>query len=157
MNRLSNILLSKKKRSPNKFEENTNLNLRSRTKSRSPVRVKSTERTGSPYMKKMPHNKFLYVSLAMLSSKGPKCEDRIILRKMRLDKGGVVDLAQEERKKAKYKIKKIAKNKGGISFYHTNPKYREIAARIIQEWWAELKFLYAKKLKKNNSNSKSFR
>ena len=148
MNRLSNILLSKKKRSPNKYEENSNLNLRSRTKSRSPIRVKSSERTGSPYMKKMPHNKFLYVSLAMLSSKGPKCEDRIILRKMRLDKGGVVDLAQEERKKAKYKIKKIAKNKGAISFYHTNPKYREIAARIIQEWWAELKVLYAKKLKK---------
>ena len=153
MNRLSNILLSKKKRSPVKYEENSNLNLRSRSKSRSksrsPLSIGTHERSGSPFMKKMPHNKFLYVSLAMLSSKGPKTEDRIILRKMRLDKGGVVDLAQEERKKKyKYKIKKISKNTAGISFYHTNPKYREIAAKIIQEWWAELKVLYAKKLKK---------
>ena len=150
MNRLSNILLSKKKGSPSKYQEFSNLNIRSRSKSKSksPISVSSQERKSSPFIKKMPHNKFLYVSLAMLSSKGPKTEDRIILRKMRLDKGGVVDLAQEERKKAKYKIKKISKNKGALSFYHTNPKYREIAARIIQEWWAELKVLYDKKLKK---------
>ena len=148
MNRLSNILLSKQKKSPNKYEENSNLNIRSRSRSRSPLSIGSHGRSGSPYMKKMPHNKFLYVSLAMLSSKGPKAEDRIILRKMRLDKGGVVDLAQEERKKAKYKIKKISKNTGAISFFHANPKYRETAARIIQQWWAELKVLYTKKLKK---------
>ena len=148
MNKLSNILLSKKKRSPNKYQENSNLNIRSRSRSKSPLKVGTNEKGVSPYMKKMPHNKFLYVSLAMLSSKGPKAEDRIILRKMRLDKGGVVDLAQEERKKAKYKIKKISKNKGAISFYYTNPKYREIAAKIIQEWWSELKVLYTKKLKK---------
>ena len=154
MNRLSNILLSKRKRSINKYEENNNLNKRSRsrTKSRSPLSIKSNEssrsRSGSPFMKKMPHNKLLYVSLAMLSSKGPNAEDRIILRKMRLDKGGVVDLAQEERKKGKYKIKKIMKNKSNLTLYHTNPKYREIAAKIIQDWWKELKTLYTKKLKK---------
>ena len=146
MNRLSNILLSKKKRSPNKYEENSNLNIRSR--SRSPLSVTSRERSGSPYLKKMPHNKFKYISLAMLSSKGPNAEDRIILRKMRLEKGGVVDLAQEERRKTKYKIKKISKNKTPFGFIHTNPKYRETAARIIQQWWAELKVLYTQKLKK---------
>ena len=44
----------------------------------------------------------------MLSAKGPNTEDRTILRRMRLDKGGVVDLAQETlRKKSKLKIKKI--------------------------------------------------
>ena len=152
MNRLSNILLSKRKRSLNKYQLNSNLNKRSRTrtKSRSPFSIKSTERakSNSPFMNKMPHNKFLYVSLAMMSSKGPNAEDRIILRKMRLDKGGVVDLAQEERKKAKYKIKKIMKNKNNINLYHTNPKYREIAAKIIQAWWKELKILCDKKLKK---------
>ena len=42
----------------------------------------------------------------MISSKGPTCEDRPILRRMRLEKGGVVDLAQEEMKKNKFKIKK---------------------------------------------------
>ena len=154
MNRLSNILLSKKKRSPNKYEENSNLNIRSKTRSRSrsrsksPLSIASHERGGSPYLKKMPHNKFLYVSLAMLSSKGPKAEDRIILRKMRLEKGGVVDLAQEERKKTKYKIKKISKNKAPYSYFHANPKYRETAARIIQDWWAQLKVLYNQKIKK---------
>ena len=152
MKRLSNILLSKRKRSINKYQENINLNLRSRsrTKSRSPFSIKSTERSksGSPIMKKMSNNKFLYVSLAMIANKGPKAEDRIILRKMRLDKGGVVDLAQEERKKAKYKIKKIMKNKTNKNLYYTNPKYREIAAKIIQEWWKELKISYSKKLKK---------
>ena len=152
MNRLSNILLSKRKRSINKYQENSNLNRRSRsrTKSRSPLNIKTNEssRSGSPFMNKMPHNKLLYVSLAMLSSKGPKAEDRIILRKMRLDKGGVVDLAQEERKKAKYKIRKIMKNKGQLSLYHTNPKYREIAAKVIQDWWKQLKNLYTEKLKK---------
>ena len=154
MNRLSNILLSKNKKSPNKYDENTNLNIRSkspsrsRSKSRSPLSIHPRDRSASPSINKMPHNKFRFVSLAMLSSKGPTAEDRIILRKMRLDKGGVVDLAQEERKKTKYKIKKVTKNKGPISFYHANPKYREAAAKIIQGWWAELKALCAKKLKK---------
>ena len=152
MNKLSNILLSKKKRSSNKYKENTNLNKRSisRTKSQSPLSIKSFDRSksNSPLSKNIPNNKFLYVSLAMISSKGPNAEDRIILRKMRLDKGGVVDLAQEERKKTKYKIKKITKNKNNINFYHTNPKYREIAAKIIQSWWKELKRIYDKKLKK---------
>ena len=32
-----------------------------------------------------PQNKFLYLSLAMIASKGPSAEDRIILRKMRFD------------------------------------------------------------------------
>ena len=152
MKRLSNILLSKRKRSINKYKENSNLNKRSRsrTKSQSQLTLKTNDRakSNSPFNKNMPHNKFLYVSLAMISSKGPNAEDRIILRKMRLDKGGVVDLAQEERKKGKYKIKKITKNKNNINFYHTNPKYREVAAKIIQSWWKELKVLYDKKLKK---------
>ena len=148
MNRLSNILLSKRKRSPYRYEDKNNLKTRnkSRSRSRSPLSINSQERAGSP-MRKLPHNKFLYVSLAMLSSKGPTAEDRIILRKMRLEKGGVVDLAQEDKKKAKYKIKKISKNKGPTSYYHTNPKYREVAAKIIQHWWAGLKDICAIKLK----------
>jgi plasmid maintenance system killer protein len=46
------------------------------------------------------HHKFLFVSLAMLSAKA-NGEDRTILRRMRLEKGGVVDLAQENAKKNK--------------------------------------------------------
>ena len=152
MNRLSSILLSKQKKHINKFKENTNLNKRSLSRSKSPntSNIKLTERarSSSPYMNKMPHNKFLFVSLAMISTKGPNVEDRIILRRMRMEKGGVVDLAQDERKKAKYKIKKITKKINNIDLYHTNPKYREIAAKIIQAWWKELKISFSKKLKK---------
>ena len=35
----------------------------------------------------------------MISSKGLNAEDRRIYRRMRFEKGGVVDLAQEKRKK----------------------------------------------------------
>ena len=59
---------------------------------------------------------------------------------MRFDKGGVVDLAQEERRKGKYKIKKFQsrKNKSNM-IIKPNPKYREQACRLIQNWWRELK------------------
>ena len=67
---------------------------------------------------------------------------------MRLDRGGVVDLAQEERKKGKYTIKKITQRgaKGVKGVYRTNPKYREQAAKLIQQWWRELKELYKERL-----------
>ena len=44
----------------------------------------------------------------MLSNKGLNAEDRTILRRMRIDKGGVVDLAQEKLgKKEKFKMSDI--------------------------------------------------
>ena len=117
MNRLSNILLAKqrKKNSPNKSYinrpfENRSYNKYNRDRSfngkikkpfdprtffRSPGYINNNIRRA---FSRSPEHKFLYVSLAMISSKGPSCEDRPILRRMRLDKGGVVDLAQEERK-----------------------------------------------------------
>ena len=69
----------------------------------------------------------------MLSAK-----DKTILRRMRLDKGGVVDLAQENaKKKNQFKIKKMkGKNRGQNMI---NPKYKEKAARIVQGWWREQK------------------
>ena len=77
----------------------------------------------------------------MLSAKGPNTEDRTILRRMRLDKGGVVDLAQETiQKKSKFKIKKA--RAGGRGFTAINPKYREKAAKIVQAWWRERKARY---------------
>ena len=83
----------------------------------------------------------------MLSSKGPKCEDRVILRKYRFERGGVVDLAQEERKKTKFKIKNTQRKKGFKRNYFMNPKYREKAARIIQNWWKELKNIFNYRMK----------
>ena len=164
MNRLSNILLSKQRRpSPQKHEEdfiynysdemsaensdeynirtNKSFNRHSFEKrARSPLKLEN---------RKSPENKFKYVSLAMISSKGLRTEDRVILRKMRFEKGGVVDLAQEKKKRGKYKIRKVSRSPGyKKNFYRTNPRYREKAAKYIQTWWKEMKELYAKKIRK---------
>ena len=39
--------------------------------------------------------------MAIISNKGPNSEDRVNLRKMRMEKGAVEDLDQEQRKKTK--------------------------------------------------------
>ena len=146
MNRLSNILLSNRNRSPTIGTYNR-ASLLNRSRSRSLSR-ESLDKSIREKSVKKPRNKFLYVSLAMLSSKGPNAQDRIILRKMRLERGGVVDLAQEQRKKGKYKIRQVIKNVRQNSFFHMNPKYREKAAKIIQDWWRELKIVTSDRLKK---------
>ena len=160
MNRLSNILLAKQRNrnSPNRRERtfntktynrdnsyngNTKKQFNRHTLARSPEQ-RGTRRAFS----RSPDHKFLYVSLAMISSKGPSCEDRPILRRMRLEKGGVVDLAQEDRKKNKFKIKKAEGKKGTGKSYFTNPKYRDKAAKVIQAWWRDLKNIYNDRLNK---------
>ncbi len=151
MNRLSNILLSKRRdfMSPDKENSlNNSLNETRKSFDRHTLN-RNTLKNGRMSIKRSPEHKFLYVSLAMISSKGPNTEDRTILRKMRFDKGGVVDLAQEERKKGKYKIKKVQNRRGirGASpVMKPNPKYREQAAKLIQAWWRELKELYKQRL-----------
>ena len=144
MNKLSSILLAKNRnRSPD-----PNLNRSFLDDNRSKFDKKTLNNaTIRPGQKKTLRNKgknkFLYVSLAMLSAKGPNTEDRTILRRMRIDKGGVVDLAQESiQKKNKFKIKKARTS--GRGFISINPKYREKAARIVQAWWRERKERYKK-------------
>ena len=149
MNRLSNILLSKRDKSPGYLEKKENI---FRSKSKNNNRSLSRESLEKNFEKKneiilnKPKNKFVYLSLAMISSKGPNTEDRVILRKMRMEKGGVVDLAQEKINKRKYNIKKM--KKGSVSKQHYNPKYREKAAKIIQNWWKNLKEIYNERLNK---------
>ena len=147
MNRLSNILLSKRveyspEREERSFEEQR------RTFDRHTLN-KSTLQKKRFTVSRSPENKFLYLSLAMLSSKGPNTEDRIILRRMRFEKGGVVDLAQEKRKKGEKVVIKNARQAAkirGRSFINTNPKFREKAAKLIQAWWRELKEIYNERL-----------
>ena len=160
MNRLSNILLAKQKKrtSPSKRENNFNSKTYNRDNSYNPntrkqfnrhTLAKSPEDRGTRRaFSRSPDHKFLYVSLAMISSKGPSCEDRPILRRMRLEKGGVVDLAQEDRKKNKFKIKKAERKPGSRRSYFTNPKYRDKAAKVIQSWWRDLKNIYNERIKK---------
>ena len=165
MNRLSNILLAQRNvRNPTDrkdfpmdtktYNRNNSYNSKKpfdrHTLARSPENPTRRAFSRSP-------NKFLYVSLAMLSSKGPSTEDRPILRWMRLEKGGVVDLAQEERKKNKFKIKKAMPRKGNKTKLYTNPKYRDKAAKVIQNWWRDLKNLYNDRLAKIIKIQSAFR
>ena len=85
----------------------------------------------------------------MLASKGSNTENRIILRKMRLEKGGVVDLAQVEKRKGKYKIRKVSRSPGYNKTYYRNTfRYREKAAKKIQEWWRKMKSFMSQKILK---------
>ena len=154
MNRLSNILLAKNRNSSfqDSYDVNTSIEDNRKTFDRHTLNRNTLNRSRMSMRNRnrSPENKFLYVSLAMISSKGRNAEDRIIFRNMRFEKGGVVDLAQEDRKKnkAQYKIKKAKRRAVGTSenLRNANPKYREQAAKLIQAWWRELKELYKERL-----------
>ena len=142
MNRLSNILLAKQK----KIDED---NFSSRDNSRDRYNVdrrnsRNSKNSNSQTKTIKKSKRLLLVSLRMMSG----TEDKMILRKMRNEKGGVVDLAQEKINKNKFKIKKASKMSrgGGRTILKSNPKYREKAAKIIQAWWKELKDIYNYKL-----------
>ena len=91
-------------------------------------------------LNKSPQERFRSISLAMISSKGKNTENRPILTNMRFERGGVVDLAQSDSKKNRYKylIKKMKRPKED-QLIHNNPKYREKAAQLIKEWWLAIK------------------
>ena len=167
MGRLSNILLARQRRryspkrpnrrpfeerSYNRYSRDRSYNGRNRkqfdrhTLERSPLGNRTDNRIRRA-ISRSPEHRFLYVSLAMISSKGPSCEDRPILRRMRMEKGGVVDLAQEERKRNKFKIKKTQRKKIIKSIFRANPKYRKKAAERIQSWWRDLKSIYNYRIK----------
>ena len=143
MNKLSNILLSKKN-SQNVYEVSTLNRSFGDGRSFDKTTLNNTVIGGKKGTFRGKHHKFLFVSLAMLSAKNP--EDRTILRRMRLDKGGVVDLAQENaKKKNKFKIRKVKANNRGQNMI--NPKYKEKAAKIVQGWWRGQKAKYKNILK----------
>ena len=140
MNKLSNILLSKNRNTLNETDINLNRSYGDKTFDK---RTLNTTVIGGQKRTLKRKPKFLYVSLAMLSSKGLNTEDRTILRYQRIDKGGVVDLAQEQiKKKEKFKIRKVKATGRGHNMI--NPKYREKAAKIVQAWWRERKEKYKK-------------
>ena len=154
MNKLSHILLAKQKNEEEEDEEeNDRSNSRSYNKNTEKNSVdkqllKNSQGRSLSKNRKKGGKKLLYVSLAIMSSKRSNTEDRTILRKMRLEKGGVVDLAQEKINKNKFKIKKVKRISGISKNAMLNPKYREKAAKIIQNWWKDLKELYNDRLKK---------
>ena len=143
MNKLSNILLAKNK---NTLNETDTLNRNTFTEKAFDRQTLNTTVIGGTKRTVKRKPKFLYVSLAMMASKGLNTEDRLIFRKDRFGpKGGVVDLAQEKlNKKNKFKIKKAKAVGRGHNLI--NPKYREKAAKIVQGWWRERKQKYKKML-----------
>ena len=82
--------------------------------------------------------RFRKVTMAMISSLGPTCEDRKITRKMRSEVGGVVDLRQELNPVNTYKIKKFQRFGYNLN-KEVNPKTKLEGAKIIQYWWRKLK------------------
>ena len=123
-------------RSINRYQSNK--------KAKTPIKYITRKNKG-----KNKNKRFKYVSLAMLASKGVNTENRIILRKMRLEKGGVVDLAQIEKRKGKYKIRKVSRSPGyNKTYYRKTFIYREKAAKKIQEWWRKMKSFMSKKILK---------
>ena len=99
-------------------------------------------------MHKSPEQRFKNFSLAMISSKGKNTENRPIFREMRFEKGGVVDLSPSNARKNRYKylIRKM-KRTPGKQLVRNNPKYREKAAELIQEWWKTIKEYRKKRIK----------
>ena len=83
-------------------------------------------------------DKFRKVTMAMISSYGPTCEDRKITRKMRSELGGVVDLRQEINPVNNYKIKNVRRFGFNLK-KEINPKTKIESAKIIQYWWRTLK------------------
>ena len=155
MNKLSTILLAKNRGSVGGSPDQTlnrSIEEQRKTFDRNTLNSTIPGRSRRNTLNRSPQNKFLYLSLAMISSKGPNCEDRIILRKMRFDKGGVVDLAQEaQKKKNKFTVKKVQRKSiagGSRGYMNYNPKYREKAAKVVQGWWRDLKERYQKILDK---------
>ena len=122
----------------NKYDNNNN------TTQNKPFMAKGRIFTGTK-------TKFIRITMAMLSSKGPFCEDRIITRDMRFDKGGVVDLAQKQNKKdEKYKIKKVlgSRSPQAKERYKYSQRDREKAAKICQAWWRNILGKYQELLNK---------
>ena len=148
MNKLSNILLAKKK----KIEEDNNYinnNIKEGNKYEIGRNKNNDFDSKNKNINVKKDKKLLFFSLAMITSKGLNDKDKIILRNMRNEKGGVVDLAQDKIRHNKFKIKKVTKVSGGekkIKRY--NQKEKEKAAKTIQSWWKELKDIYNYKLSK---------
>ena len=161
--KLSDIIISKKKYSPDPVsigyedfysgsEDKTTCQNEPKIRNLKTFNRRSFERfTQNPKVIKLhksPEERFRNFSLAMVSSKGKNTENRKIFRKMRFEKGGVVDLAQDDGKKNKFKylIKKMSRSPGK-QLIHNNPKYREKAAELIQAWWCAIKEYRKKRIK----------
>jgi hypothetical protein len=65
---------------------------------------------------------------------------------MRVDKGGVVDLAQSTHKIKKYEVKNVKNNRSPQTKNQKprSQKDRLLAAKFVQKWWREVLSRYQK-------------
>ena len=160
--KLSDLIMTKKKYSPdpiNLFYEDFYSGSEDKTTCHNEPKIRNlktfnrrsfekfTQNLKSLKLHKSPEERFKKFSLAMISSKGKNTENRPISRKMRFEKGGVVDLTPNDgrKKRFKYLIKKMSRSPGR-QLIHNNPKYREKAAELIQEWWFSIKEFRKKRI-----------
>ena len=154
--KLSELIMSRKRNSPDNFrthsleeyfscsEDKTTWQNDSKKRPKKTFKRESFEKYQKNKtlirLNKSPEERFRNISLAMISSKGKNTENRPISSKMRFERGGVVDLIQNDGKKHNYKylIKKMTRPIGK-QIIHNNPKYREQAAKLIKEWWFAVK------------------
>ena len=140
INRLSNILSGKKKGEINGTDT---LNRKTYIKKTFKRKIFPTNYEGETKLTLRSKTKFVNVVLAMMATKGLYSKDKLQFRKNRLCKGGVVDFAWENlEKKTKFHIKKVKAKRRGPN--HINYNDREMAAKIVQEWWRERKLKHKK-------------
>jgi len=110
--------------------------------------------------------KFIRVTMALLSSKGPNCEDRIITRQMRFEKGGVVDLAQPvlknnnrsaPRKQIEVKKTNLRSPRPIRANQARFTQKEEKAAKVVQSWWRDILSKYKDVVNKTVTIQKTWR
>ena len=165
MTKLSTIML--KDKIPN---SNSNNNLGTSTNRNAAVRNTSNDFQEKTLKRNLansssPSGKFIRVTMALLSSKGPNCEDKIITRQMRFEKGGVVDLAQPGLKSNRSAPKKTIEVKKTnlrsprpirANTQRFTPK-EENAAKVVQSWWRDILAKYKDVVDKTVTIQKTWR
>jgi hypothetical protein len=137
MNKLSHILLSTKEGIPGARSSSADVeNLNTFERNTLRPELDSSRKFAAS---RSPQATFWKATKAMMSSKGPNCEDRAITRVHRFDQGGVVDLTSNIKTSKVYEVKKFQKGgkKGPIKPKY-NGKDRIKASKIIQGWWREI-------------------
>lgn len=172
MNKLSSIMLkeAKQQQQPqtktNLAAESSHLNTRTATVHSTSSDFQSKSSTRKHAIKSAAHaGKLIRITLAMLSNKGPNCEDRIITRQMRFEKGGVVDLAQPTVSKNRSAPKKIflevkktnLRSPRHSKYRSSNSREIEDAAKTIQAWWRGILHKYKDIVDKSVVIQKSWR
>jgi len=178
INKLSKILIKDPKEQKEKYKEkDISQNLNSRTSTiRSTYshlqeisfktnKIFENSNNLKNIKKYSPSRKFIRVTMALLSGKNPHCEDRIITRNMRIEKGGVVDLAQPLVKSNRSAPKRIVEMKKSIlrsprrfrNVPHFSIEEKENAAKVVQSWWREVLSKYKDIVKRTVTIQKSWR